>query len=395
QDRYPGIGRYTVNLLHALIRVEPDLSLALLHDPTARNISFDLSGLQRQTRIAWVPCLVPLRSWQGQVDVPMMMRRLRLDLFHAPYYVRPYLTPCPSVVTIYDVISRLHPKGLPSVAARWAFEAATRLALLSSQRIIVPSETTAADLRRYYQVKAARLRVIPGAADPAFRPLPQVQVWPVLERLGLPQPYVLYLGTNKPHKNLTRLIQAWAQVVAGWSGTPPPLVVAGHEDPRYPQARQTAEQLGLGGRVRWLSSVPGQALPALVAGAEAFVFPSLYEGFGLPVLEALACGVPVACSDTPALRELAGPAATYYDPRDLSAMAEGISELLRAHERRRALREAGLARAGEYSWERAAKQTLAVYQEALAERPRGGGAAGAGLGCLPGRRLPPARLLGG
>jgi alpha-1,3-rhamnosyl/mannosyltransferase len=177
---------------------------------------------------------------------------------------------------------------------------------------------------------------------------------------GLPERYILYLGSNKPHKNLVRLVEAWAVL----QPQPLPLVVAGFWDARYPGPRQHAEELGIE-EVIWLGPVPEQDLPALYTGATLFVFPSLYEGFGLPVLEAMACGTPVACSDSSSLPEVAGDAAILFDSTDVGDMAEAIGLLLGNPDLRQRLAKAGLQRAKRFSWQRTAKETLEVYRHVL------------------------------
>jgi alpha-1,3-rhamnosyl/mannosyltransferase len=194
-------------------------------------------------------------------------------------------------------------------------------------------------------------------------------------KYALPERFVLYLGSNKPHKNLVRLVEAWFQVsrskfqVATTSDVKRgtwnlKLVLAGHWDPRYPQAQQRAAELRLEDSVRFLGDVSEADLPALYNLATIFAFPSLYEGFGLPPLEAMACGTPVACANTSSLPEVVGDAALLFDPLDVEGMAATIAQTLSDASLRAALRARGLARARLFSWERTAKETLMAYREA-------------------------------
>jgi alpha-1,3-rhamnosyl/mannosyltransferase len=188
-------------------------------------------------------------------------------------------------------------------------------------------------------------------------------------RLGLPPRYVLYLGMNKPHKNLARLVEAWAQArrQATTEAAADPsiqMVIAGREDARYPQARQAAERLAAD--VRFLGAVAEADMPALYSGATLFVFPSLYEGFGLPVLEAMACGAPVACSTAPSLLEIVGDAALTFDPLDVNEMASVLTRALSDEALRRRLGRQGQAQAAGFTWRRAAAETLLVYRQAAA-----------------------------
>jgi len=367
QDSYPGIGRYVYNLVRALAPLlEGDDTLVVLHDPSAPNTRHNLAGLRGSPQVEWTTCSVPVRSWQEQVRVPGQVRHLDLKSFHAPYYVRPYWLPCPTVVTVFDIIPHLYPAYLPSRKARLAFEVSLRLSLWTAHRVIAPSLASAVDLYQHYGVPLHRTSVIPLAAAREFCPLDGAEVQATLASLDLRRPYALYLGTNKPHKNLPRLVEAWARVMREWpeANHRPVLVIAGPEDPRYPEARERADALGLGQAVRWLGPVAEEALPALYAGADLFVFPSLYEGFGLPVLEAMACGTPVACAHTPALRELVDDNAALFDPLDVEEMAQVIGDLLRDAAARRALAERGAERATAFTWERTARATLTVYHEA-------------------------------
>ena len=201
--------------------------------------------------------------------------------------------------------------------------------------------------------------------DARFFPRPEAEVAEVAARLGLGRPYVLYLASNKPHKNLVRLLQAWSLVAADRSIEPCQLVIAGHWDARFPEAREAARRLGLMERVQFAGEVEERDLPAAYSGARLFVFPSLYEGFGLPVLEAMACGAPVICSNTSSLPEVAGDAAVQVDPLDVQGLAAAMARALADETVRAGLRERGLLRAAEFTWERTARATLAVYRSAL------------------------------
>ncbi len=192
----------------------------------------------------------------------------------------------------------------------------------------------------------------------------------------MPERFVLYVGSNKPHKNLTGLVTAWAELIRGpgaMSGTQTAtpggdaasgaeLVIAGAWDPHYPEARQLADSLG-DSRIRWLGPVADADLPGLYAAATVFVFPSRFEGFGLPVIEAMACGTPVICSNVTALPEVAGDAAILIDPEDTAGLAEALGRVLQDEALQDDLRERGLRRAADYSWERTAAQTLEVYRQ--------------------------------
>ena len=359
-DHFPGIGRYVVNLACAMASLPGrDEQLILLRDPTQPS-RWDLTAWAGE-RMQLVDVPLSPFSQRQQWVLPRLLRRLGADVYHSPYYLMPYWPGIPALVTIHDLIP-LHYPGYFTPVQRLIFATTIRLAVRAARRVIAVSQATAADLQQSLRLPRERIAVIPEAAAPSFRPQPPSAVAAVRSRLNLPEQYVLYLGSNKPHKNLPRLVEAWAHITHHASRIT--LVIAGHEDPRYPQARQRAAALGLD-NVLFLGAVAEEDLPALYSGAELFVFPSLYEGFGLPVIEAMACGTPVACSNTSSLPEVAGDAALLFDPHTPEAMATAIHQALRDEELREELRRRGLAQAQRFSWEQTARMTYAVYKEVL------------------------------
>jgi alpha-1,3-rhamnosyl/mannosyltransferase len=381
-DHFPGIGRYVYNLLLALASSDQPHTLIVLHNPALPNTRHDLAALCRFPALELVATAARPFSPAEQIAIPRLLRRLRVDLYHAPYYLRPYVgLPCPSVVTLYDAIPRLFPAEA-APRARLLFDLLTRLAIRSSQRVIAISESARADLAAAYRLPSARIAVTPLAADARFQPQPPEAVAASRAAYGLGERYILALASNKPHKNLPRLVEAFAQLGDRGQGignralasipyplSPiPSLVIAGHWDPRYPEARELAERLGLGAAVRFLPGVDEADLPALLTGAEVFAFPSLYEGFGLPPLEALACGAPVLCGDTSSLPEVVGDAALRVDTRSVAALAGGLAQLLGDAALRERLRKAGPLRAANFSWRQTAAASLAVYEAARTER---------------------------
>ncbi|GAB4407082.1 MAG: glycosyltransferase family 1 protein [Anaerolineales bacterium] len=358
QDHFPGIGRYTYNLVRALSALGESAEWPVITNPRLPNTRYDLAALAARPGVRLVPCDVGTFSLQEQTALPRMVARLGASLLHSPYYVKPYRLPVPSVLTYYDVIGLVYPNTLPSARARVMFRALSWLALASADRVILLSGSAQRDVMRYFRVAEAKTTIIYPAADPQFRPQPADAVERVRQKYRLYGPYVLYVGINKPHKNVETLVEAWARAKA--QGT---LVLAGREDPRYPQARQRVAALGLEHRVRFLGDVPEADLPALYSGAALFAFPSRYEGFGLPVLEAMACGAPVVSSDAASLPEVVGDAGPLLPPTDVEAWAETLARLLGDAEMLAAMRGRSLARAAAFSWERAARDTMAVYRE--------------------------------
>jgi alpha-1,3-rhamnosyl/mannosyltransferase len=299
---------------------------------------------------------IPTLSLQEQYRLRSLAKRLSLDLLHSAYYIKPYWLPCPSVVTIHDLMPMIYPQHLPYPWTAWLFRATARLAARSATHIIGVSESTKRDLIRLLGTPQHKITVTYEAADERFRPLEYKDCQKVVQRHGLPERYLLYLGINKPHKNLVFLLQVFSKL-----RTDAKLVLAGKEDPRYPQTREEAERLDLGDSVVFLGEVVDRDLPMLYNGAELFVFPSLHEGFGLPVLEAMACGTPVVCSNTSSLPEMVGHAAITLDPLDHESWVAALTEVLENEDLRAELRAKGLEQAARFSWEKAAKETLAVY----------------------------------
>ena len=351
-DHYPGIGRYTFELARALATLS---DLTLLVNPLQASQELDLSSVNAQ-------CVaVPLspRSLQQQWVVPAQIRRAHADVYHSPYYLMPYFPNLPTVVTAYDLIPLHIPEGF-SAAQRAVYGLAHQLAFRVARKIISLCESARQSFIEQFHVPAHKIVAVPPGLGPEFAPRPAEAVAAFRGQRNLPRDYALTLGSNKPHKNLPRLVRAYAALPAD----APPLVIAGPEEARFSEVRAAAAPLG--GRVLFLGRVPEAQLPLLYAGAAIFVQPSLMEGFGLPVVEAMACGTPVTCSEAPGLVEAAGGAAILFDPRQPDAITQALSRVLADSMLRADLRARGLRRVQTLTWSRAAEATLTVYKEALA-----------------------------
>ncbi len=354
-DHFPGIGRYVVNLTSALKRVSPKLDLALLRDPSAVAQRLTLPDLPT------LDCAVSPFVLQQQWRVRSALNHAGAALYHSPYYLMPYRPGPPTVFTCHDLIPLILRQYFKA-HQRLIYRFTHQLALSTARMTIAVSHSTKNDLQRFFRVTPDRIVVVPEGVDDHFKPPSRAELDRVRARYTLPDCYLLYLGSNKPHKNVLRLVEAFSRSSIRKKKSGIGLVIAGHWEQRYPQAKELAAQLNLKDCVRFLGPVKDDDLPALYGAAELFVFPSEYEGFGLPILEAMACGAPVVCSNRSSLPEVAGDAALQCDPHDVGALAHAIEQAVLDPDVRATLQQRGLARAAQFSWEQTAQQTLRAYQ---------------------------------
>jgi alpha-1,3-rhamnosyl/mannosyltransferase len=323
--------------------------------------------------------------------------RERLDLFHATHYVLPIALRCPAVVTIHDVLHLRFPDNLRHPAAIVYADRMLRRAL-DAEGVIAVSQTTRDDLTSAYQVAPSRIDVIPNGVDARFsQNLSGERITALLASLGVGRPYVLFVGNPKPHKNLDVLLagfRIWQRGRAPrptgrGTGTPRLVLVGGHQG--LEALREKVRELAIEADVDILGHVADEALPGLYQGADLLAFPSLYEGFGLPVLEAMASGTPVLAADTPAVREVAAGAARYAPAGDPIAWSNQLQELLSDPRLREGLSGAGRLRAREFPWSACAKKTLAVYRRVLRDPAGGSGPAADSADATPSGAARPRR----
>ena len=358
-DHFPGIGRYVSHLAtHLVPLLAKDERLLLLHNSKART-RWQLPPVQEN--VAYLNTAVSPFSLQQQWYIPRLLHQTETAVYHSAYYLMPYRPGVPTLLTLYDLIPEQFPQ-LVSPQARLLFRLATWLALQAGDHFLAISEATRSDFLARYSLDPAKITAVPLAADAHFTPQSETAVANLRQKFNLPNQYVLYLGINKPHKNLVRLVEAWAAVVALMPDAPP-LIIAGAWDGRYEAVKTAVSQHNLTAKVRFLGPVPDDDLPALYSGAELFVFPSLVEGFGLPVLEAMACGTAVACANRSSLPEVGGDAAAYFDPTDSKQITSVLFTLLQDELRCKEMAKQGLVQAGKFSWEETALATLAHYRK--------------------------------
>ncbi len=356
-DHFPGIGRYVFNLAHACARLPEIDELVLLHNHGTANSRYDFSLLASESKVRMVASHARPFTCREQLELPLKLKHIAAEVIHFPFMIMPYAAPRPFVVTFHDVIPIQVPRYL-SLWHRMVYRTSITLALRSAAAVICVSDATRSDLHSVFDIKAADISVIHEGVSADFCPASNNKIVNVRAKYELREPYLLYVGSNKPHKNLPLLVDAYARLK-----DPPLLVLAGAEDPRYPQTRRRVEMLQRKDRVRFVGTVEEADLPALYSGALAFIFPSTHEGFGLPPLEAMACGTPVACADIPSLREVAGDAALFFNPMRQIEVHGALERLRTDEELRMDLRCRGFRRAAEFSWNAAARQTLEVYRK--------------------------------
>jgi glycosyltransferase involved in cell wall biosynthesis len=343
---------YSSEIISALARLEERPRLRLYRRP---GVSFAaLTGVEEIT-------IDRKRLWT-HIGLSSELRRSPVDALFVPAHVLPRSHPKATVVTIHDIGYRFEP-GAHTLQRRTMLELTTRWNARRAARIIAPSLATSRDLHREYGVDAARIDVIHHGLDHRrFRPIPESEVESVLSKLGIPRPYLLFVSTIQPRKNLQRIVSAFESrefagfklVVAGGAGWKSGAII---ERMRLSSRRNDILQLGY---------VSNDDLAALYNGAAAFVFPSLYEGFGMGVIEAMACGCPVVTSTASSLPEIAGDAAILVDPYAVPDIRDGILEALEPSNRD-LLRTRGFRRAQSFTWQRAAQQTMSSIQMAYRE----------------------------
>lgn len=361
-----GIGHYTEALSTWLARTHPDHHYDLV---SPFDFPFDASGNGHPANLS--KRLTPVRSifrkW-WLVGLPALLQISPVDVFHGTNYCIPLWAPCPTVVTIHDL--SLFTQSSTHEAAN-VIRGRRRVPIMARRAtmIIAPSEWTAGEIRSQLGIRTERIRVIHEAARENMRPLNSIDCQPVLEKYKIDGPYLLYVGTIEPRKNLLTLVRAYEELLRS-SRHRVQLVLCGGRGWLDDEVFKMVKDLELTEMVRFTGYVPDEDLPSIYSQAEAFVYPSLYEGFGLPLLEAMACGTCVVTSHSSSIPEVIGDAAVTVSPRDWRALAAEISQLLSDPGKRAHYRRAGLERASLFSWERAAHETQAVYDDVFENSKR-------------------------
>lgn len=367
-----GIGTYIRNLIAGLAAIDSSTQYFLI------------VGSADASEIPAVPSnfeIVPYDGPQNRVlrmlAFPHFLRQFRADLFHIPLNSVPLLMPRPYVVTIHDMSTILFGERQPGfreeLKTRWFSRG-----LLRADKVISVSDATRRDVQNTLGIPAGRIRMIYNAPDPIFtaqiRGLELDESYRIMERYQINYPFLLYAGNIRPQKNIPRLIEAFAVLRGELSGhliySDLRLIIIGDEISKYPSVRHSVIQSRVEHAVRFLGFVPINTLRIFYKAAAAFVFPSLYEGFGLPPMEAMACGTPVITSNVSSLPEVVGDAAIIVNPENVFDIARGIREALLDDNLRQKCITNGLRQVRRFSWKHTAEQVLDVYHEVAADRTR-------------------------
>ncbi len=371
-----GIGTYVRHLIKYLGKIDQENDYLLISHPEDKEC---IQALCPDARL--VPVSSRNYSISEHITIPAKLRHLAVDLYHAPHYVLPFFTHCPSVVTVHDVIHLLFPQYLPSRLASHYARFMIRRATEKAELILTVSDASKRDLLTFFDLPPEKIHVIPNGINSTItQPLTDAELDGIRERYQIKGRTLLFVGNIKPHKNVERLIAAVAKARENPDLSDLTLIVVGDDISKYPSLRRAVARHHIRGNVRFFGFVPERILVAMYKIADVFVFPSLYEGFGLPPLEAMANGTPVVTSNISSLPEVVGDAALTVDPYNIDDIASAISRILGDGDLKARLIADGYERARRYSWEQSVIQIHQAYQQALGITPASSEAARAACG---------------
>ncbi|PID57156.1 hypothetical protein CSB45_07965 [candidate division KSB3 bacterium] len=358
-----GIGRYLRNLLVHLAREDHENDyIVFMNDENNQGVD------QENFRFVTLRPAIPIYALSEQYRLPFEICRTQPDLMHYPNFDLPLLRCCPYIVTIHDLIYYLYPEQCPSKAAQYYAAFMLKHATQHARMVLTDSQHSKDDLMEHLQLSDEKIRVIFPAAEESYVPRqPEDREQAALpQKYGITRPYIFYVGKHHAYKNIEALIYAYVQHNEIYRSFQ--LVIGGKRDERRNDLYRLAESLDPCGQICFTNTLAEEELLQFYQHAALFVFPSLYEGFGLPPLEAMACGIPVISSNAASLPEVAGDAALLVNPHNREELADAIRKVLTDRELAETLRTKGLEQARSFSWTSAAKEHLAVYEQAVSQR---------------------------
>ena len=362
--RFPGIGRYAAELATALsdLFAKTGDTLTLIGN-SACKLKFASNA-----HVTVVECDIPPEAPEGIGTIADIVKQTHPDIYHTPHRMCQPLLGMPTVLTLHDCVPvRCAFETTPQ--ERIAYMTSVGSALKACTRAIAVSQTTLDDINILFPEDAAKCRVIPHGVAARFKPTKAAQHDAAAKDNHYKRPMLLYIGNNKRHKNLVELFRGYDRAAKLLHGVH--LVLGGYGCAPLPRHTHLMQELGITDMVSWIGDITEEDIAAVIGSATAFVMPSLYEGFCLPVIEAMACGTPVACSDIPAFRETCGNTVTYFNPEDPESIAQALVTVVSDHIVRNRHRAAALERARDFKWDDVARKTLAVYQDALGKEVLG------------------------
>ena len=357
-----GAGIYMINLVRTLAELKKDFDLIVFHHRSANEqlgpgnnhkfLSVEITDRSPAARIIW-----------EQAFLPQLARRYKLDLLHSLHYTRPYFLPCASVVTFHDMTFFLYPM-LHTRAKRLLFPLAMRASAKRANALIAVSENTRQDVIRMMGIPSEKIFTTQLGVIEDFRPITDTSnTQEISRKYKLPEKFILYVGLVEPRKNIPLLLRSFNELVA--QGLTQDLVIVGRPGWSFEEVFDLVENLNLTPRVHFPGYISRQELPFVYNLAALFVYPTLYEGFGLPVLEAMACGIPTVTSRVASIPEIIGDAGIMVPPGDQPALTQAMREVLTNDRLRQELTHRGPQRAIKFTWKRTAEETLKVYRQVL------------------------------
>jgi len=361
-----GVGHYTFELAVAMARVSPDSNFEIVYPSNLRQVTItdDARTLPSNLEIKRIR-VGPVGRYWWSAGLPRYVRRNGIDLFHGTNYDVPPWHQCATVLTIHDLSLLIHPETHEKRRVR---RSRRRLPLMAraANAIIVPTESVRREVCEHLGISPQKVFAIPESARDCFTPMEMKATEHVRERLGIGDNFLLTVGTLEPRKNLLTLVRAVEEIANDQPTLQ--LVIAGSRGWLSEPLFEAIEKSPAKERIVLTEYLNDDDLRALYSSCSAFVYPSIYEGFGLPPLEAMACGAPVIASHIPALEETTGGAAVLFEPNDVNSLASAIVDLLQSSELRSRFSALGRVRAAEFTWEHTARLTLEVYEKAKARR---------------------------